>query len=60
MNRDQALAIVKEQLTEHRYVHTIGVMETAAELAQRYGETSKKQKQLLFFTIMQSSAARKK
>jgi predicted HD superfamily hydrolase involved in NAD metabolism len=42
MNRDQALAIVKEQLTEHRYVHTIGVMETAAELADRFGGDLKK------------------
>ncbi|MDX8289913.1 bis(5'-nucleosyl)-tetraphosphatase (symmetrical) YqeK [Metabacillus indicus] len=42
MNRDQALAIVKEQLTEHRYVHTIGVMETAIELADRYGGDLKK------------------
>lgn len=42
MNRDQALAIVKEQLTEHRYVHTIGVMETAIELTDRYGGDLKK------------------
>ncbi|HWO97941.1 MAG TPA: bis(5'-nucleosyl)-tetraphosphatase (symmetrical) YqeK [Bacillus sp. (in: firmicutes)] len=37
MNRERALALVKEQLTEHRYIHTIGVMETAIELAERYG-----------------------
>ena len=30
MKRDQALACVKEQLTEQRYTHTIGVMDTAA------------------------------
>ncbi|WP_425444086.1 bis(5'-nucleosyl)-tetraphosphatase (symmetrical) YqeK [Sutcliffiella horikoshii] len=28
---------MKEQLTERRYVHTIGVMEAAIELAERYG-----------------------
>lgn len=42
MNRDQALEIVKVQLTEHRYIHTIGVMETAIELAKRYGADEKK------------------
>ncbi|MEA3322051.1 MAG: bis(5'-nucleosyl)-tetraphosphatase (symmetrical) YqeK [Bacillota bacterium] len=36
MNREKALRLVKEQLTERRYVHTIGVMETAIELAERY------------------------
>lgn len=42
MEREQALRIVSEQITEHRYVHTLGVMETAIHLAQRYGEDSKK------------------
>lgn len=37
MNREKALRLVKEQLTEQRYVHTIGVMEAAIELAERYG-----------------------
>ena len=37
MNREQALSIVKEHLTEKRYVHTIGVMETAIILAERFG-----------------------
>ncbi|NLP51322.1 HD domain-containing protein [Bacillus sp. RO1] len=36
MNREKALRLVKEQLTERRYVHTIGVMETAIQLAERY------------------------
>ncbi|MDX8359517.1 MULTISPECIES: bis(5'-nucleosyl)-tetraphosphatase (symmetrical) YqeK [Bacillaceae] len=36
MKREEALQIVKEQLTEHRYLHTIGVMETALKLAKRY------------------------
>ncbi|CAG9619391.1 bis(5'-nucleosyl)-tetraphosphatase (symmetrical) YqeK [Sutcliffiella rhizosphaerae] len=36
MDRDKALRIVKKQLTEKRYVHTIGVMETAIELADRF------------------------
>jgi predicted HD superfamily hydrolase involved in NAD metabolism len=42
MNRDKALAIVKEQLTEHRFLHTIGVMETAIKLAEKYGADEKK------------------
>ncbi|UNL84267.1 bis(5'-nucleosyl)-tetraphosphatase (symmetrical) YqeK [Priestia koreensis] len=42
MNRDEALAIVKEQMTEHRYQHTIGVMETAIQLAKLYGVDEKK------------------
>lgn len=42
MNRERALALVKEQLTEHRYIHTIGVMETSIELAERYRADVKK------------------
>lgn len=36
MNPNKALELVKEQLTEHRYQHTLGVVESAIELAQRY------------------------
>ena len=32
MNREEALHIVKQQMHEKRYIHTIGVMETAIEL----------------------------
>ena len=42
MNREKALEIVKEHLTEHRYIHTCGVMETSIELAKRYGADEKK------------------
>jgi predicted HD superfamily hydrolase involved in NAD metabolism len=42
MKREDALAIVKEQLTDHRYQHTIGVMETAVILARQYGSDEKK------------------
>ncbi|WP_273129793.1 bis(5'-nucleosyl)-tetraphosphatase (symmetrical) YqeK [Metabacillus sp. HB246100] len=42
MERDVALQIVSEQLTEHRYLHTVGVMETAIQLAEQYGEDQKK------------------
>ena len=42
MNREKALKIVKDHLTEHRYVHTYGVMETSIELAKRYGADEKK------------------
>ncbi|MBY0096301.1 bis(5'-nucleosyl)-tetraphosphatase (symmetrical) YqeK [Mesobacillus maritimus] len=37
MDREVALQTVKVQLTDHRYQHTIGVMETAIVLAKRYG-----------------------
>jgi predicted HD superfamily hydrolase involved in NAD metabolism len=42
MERTEALEIVKGQLTEHRYVHTIGVMETALQLAKQFGADEKK------------------
>ena len=42
MNREKALALVKGQLTEKRYIHTIGVMETSIALAKRYGADPKK------------------
>ncbi|PPA71478.1 bis(5'-nucleosyl)-tetraphosphatase (symmetrical) YqeK [Jeotgalibacillus proteolyticus] len=38
MNREEALAHVREVLPEQRYIHTIGVMETAKALAEKYGE----------------------
>ena len=41
MNRENALHIVKQQMHEKRYTHTIGVMETAIELAKLYGVTRK-------------------
>ncbi|MED2758841.1 bis(5'-nucleosyl)-tetraphosphatase (symmetrical) YqeK [Bacillus thuringiensis] len=42
MNRENALHIVKQQMHEKRYIHTIGVMETAIELAKLYGVDEKK------------------
>ncbi|MGD6818178.1 bis(5'-nucleosyl)-tetraphosphatase (symmetrical) YqeK [Metabacillus sp. 84] len=42
MERKQALELVKKQLTDHRYQHTLGVMETAIELAGKYGADIKK------------------
>ncbi|MGG3563789.1 bis(5'-nucleosyl)-tetraphosphatase (symmetrical) YqeK [Neobacillus rhizosphaerae] len=42
MEREKALQLVKVQLTEHRYQHTIGVMETAITLAKRFGADEKK------------------
>jgi predicted HD superfamily hydrolase involved in NAD metabolism len=42
MERELALQTVKEQLTDHRYQHTIGVMDTAIVLAERYGADVKK------------------
>ncbi|TSB46791.1 bis(5'-nucleosyl)-tetraphosphatase (symmetrical) YqeK [Alkalicoccobacillus porphyridii] len=42
MEQSQALKLVKPHLTEGRYRHTVGVMETAMILAERFGEDSKK------------------
>ncbi|QED48710.1 bis(5'-nucleosyl)-tetraphosphatase (symmetrical) YqeK [Cytobacillus dafuensis] len=42
MDRNDALRLVKEQLTEHRYNHTLGVMETAIILANQYDANEKK------------------
>ncbi|MBM7691837.1 putative HD superfamily hydrolase involved in NAD metabolism [Peribacillus deserti] len=37
MNRDRALELVKKQITEQRYKHTLGVVESAIWLADKYG-----------------------
>ncbi|MBM0064282.1 bis(5'-nucleosyl)-tetraphosphatase (symmetrical) YqeK [Alkalicoccobacillus gibsonii] len=42
MDQKQALELVKPHLTEGRYIHTVGVMETAIFLAEQYGEDRKK------------------
>ncbi|MBY6035408.1 bis(5'-nucleosyl)-tetraphosphatase (symmetrical) YqeK [Fictibacillus nanhaiensis] len=42
MDRAIALQLVKKQLTEHRYVHTLGVMESSLRLAAQYGADLKK------------------
>lgn len=42
MDRSKALSLVKVQLTEHRYQHTLGVTETALKLARKYGIDEKK------------------
>jgi len=42
MDQGKALSIVKEQITEKRYIHTLGVMETAIQLAEKYGADKKK------------------
>ncbi len=42
MEREKALEVVKKQLTEHRYQHTLGVMETAIELSERFNADVKK------------------
>lgn len=49
MEKSQALNIVKGQLTEHRYIHTIGVMETAISLAKTYGADEKKAEMAAIF-----------
>lgn len=42
MDPKQALDLVKKQLTDHRYLHTLGVMETAIKLAKKFGAEEKK------------------
>ncbi|WP_307340005.1 bis(5'-nucleosyl)-tetraphosphatase (symmetrical) YqeK [Caldalkalibacillus uzonensis] len=37
MSREAMLAVVKKALPTHRYQHTLGVLETAVQLAERYG-----------------------
>lgn len=41
MERDDYLAAIKTRMPEKRYIHTIGVMETAISLANKYGENIK-------------------
>ncbi|WP_134700105.1 bis(5'-nucleosyl)-tetraphosphatase (symmetrical) YqeK [Ammoniphilus sp. YIM 78166] len=42
MNRDELLSKVKEQMTDHRFTHTLGVASTAVALAERYGADQQK------------------
>lgn len=42
MERAALLAAIKPRMKEKRYIHTIGVMETAIELAHLYGEDPKR------------------
>ncbi|MEB6548024.1 bis(5'-nucleosyl)-tetraphosphatase (symmetrical) YqeK [Heyndrickxia sporothermodurans] len=42
MERNKALQLVAEQLTEKRYIHTLGVAETAVHLAEKYRVDVKK------------------
>ncbi|WP_281888342.1 bis(5'-nucleosyl)-tetraphosphatase (symmetrical) YqeK [Paenibacillus sp. YYML68] len=37
LNREQLIASVKEQMPEKRWLHTLGVMETSIQLAERFG-----------------------
>lgn len=42
MNREEMLTIVRKQLTKERYIHTLGVVETALWLAKQYGVDQQK------------------
>ncbi|AMA62766.1 MAG: bis(5'-nucleosyl)-tetraphosphatase (symmetrical) YqeK [Kurthia gibsonii] len=42
MERQQLLAAIKDRMPEKRYIHTIGVADTAMKLAARFGEDVKK------------------
>ncbi len=41
MERDDYLTAIKPRMPEKRFIHTIGVMETASKLAEKYGEDIK-------------------
>jgi len=41
-NREQLLALVRAQMNEKRYVHTLGVADSARMLAEQYGADPKK------------------
>ncbi|RLQ98152.1 bis(5'-nucleosyl)-tetraphosphatase (symmetrical) YqeK [Falsibacillus albus] len=49
MNKERALRIVKEQITEHRYQHTLGVVQAAIKLAERFGADVEKAEQAAIF-----------
>ncbi len=42
MEREQYLAAIKPRMPEKRYIHTLGVMETAIQLSKIYGENESK------------------
>ena len=42
MDKTKALELVKQQLPEKRYIHTLGVVQSAKELACRYGVDEEK------------------
>lgn len=42
MERDEILMKIKPRMPEKRYIHTIGVMETAIQLAKLFGEDPKR------------------
>lgn len=42
MDRNKALEIVKKQLPEKRYIHTLGVVDSALKLAKKYGGDEKR------------------
>jgi len=41
MERSELLAAIKDRMPEKRYIHTIGVADTAMKLAERFGENVK-------------------
>lgn len=45
MGRNELLAAMKDRMPERRYIHTIGVADTAIELATRFNLDTKKRKQ---------------
>ncbi|GEK33316.1 bis(5'-nucleosyl)-tetraphosphatase (symmetrical) YqeK [Kurthia sibirica] len=42
MERNELLAKIKDRMPEKRYIHTIGVADTAIALAERFGNDTKK------------------
>lgn len=42
MNKEEMLTVIRQQMTEGRYIHTLGVVDTAVKLAERFGADSHK------------------
>ena len=61
MNKEEMLAIVRKQLTEQRYIHTLGVVETALELSPTiWSRSGSSRNWLPSFTIMLNFGTRRK
>lgn len=52
MERSELLNRIKSRMPEKRYIHTIGVMETAIQLAELYGADVKAARNRLPFCMM--------
>lgn len=54
INKEDVIKWLKENLDEERFEHSIGVSETAVELAKEFGLDEKKPMLQVFYTIVQN------